>query len=336
MKRRFGRYPRAGALAKAGCATVLALGVANCSGDVARNGRSLDSKYGVAASPRVVPDGEPIPKGGGRAMVGQPYVVGGRTYVPTSGKGYDREGWASWYGTAFHGRLTANGEVFDRESVAAASPTLPLPSYVRVTNIVNKRSMIVRVNDRGPYEGGRLIDLSERAAVALDFHRKGTSRVRVEYLGKASTNGSDDAKLLATLTTDGRPAPFGRTGAAVMFADLRTGGERPAPKPAAEPRRIQLADAGDDLDGVAGTGRALERPDSTAAEQPPARQATRQPAPMPSAGSGDDPADLPVPPVRPTGAGLASGADPAPALRGELAPPAVLLPPRRPVLAGIY
>lgn len=190
------------------CAAV-GLTAANCAGPGATtsSGRHpSELKYGVASSPRVIPEGEPIPKGGGRDMVGKPYVVAGRTYNPHPGKGYAREGWASWYGSAFHGRLTANGEVFDRESIAAAHPTLPLPSYVRVTNLVNHRSMIVRVNDRGPYEQGRLIDLSEKAADALGFHRKGTSRVRVQYVGRAALSGSDDAKLLASLRDDGLPA----------------------------------------------------------------------------------------------------------------------------------
>lgn len=184
----------------------MALSLANCGQSRVSGRHASELKYGVSSSPRVIPEGQPIPKGGGRDMVGKPYVVAGRTYVPHPGKGYDREGWASWYGSAFHGRLTANGEVFDRASIAAAHPTLPLPSYVRVTNLVNNRSMVVRVNDRGPYERDRVIDLSERAADALGFHRKGTGRVRVQYVGRASLGGSDDEKLLATLRTDGLPA----------------------------------------------------------------------------------------------------------------------------------
>jgi rare lipoprotein A len=189
-------------------AGTLTLLLADCSAPRTAGKHASELKYGVASSPRVIPEGEPIPKGGGRDMVGKPYVVAGRTYIPHPGKGYDREGWASWYGSAFHGRLTANGEIFDRESVAAAHPTLPLPSYVRVTNLVNRRSMVVRVNDRGPYEYDRVIDLSERAADALGFHRKGTSRVRVQFIGRASLEGSDDARLMATLRTDGEMAPF--------------------------------------------------------------------------------------------------------------------------------
>jgi rare lipoprotein A len=204
-------------------AAAIGLSVANC-GFRPGASSSFDPKYGVSASPRVVAEGEAVPKGGGRALVGRPYVIAGKIYVPQDSHGYVREGLASWYGSAFHGRLTANGEIFDRYSIAAAHPTLPLPSYARVTNLRNSRSMVVRVNDRGPYHGNRIIDLSERAAEALDFKRAGTAPVRVEYLRKASLNGSDDEKLLATLREDGRPATFPGM-SPVMVADR--GGQRP-------------------------------------------------------------------------------------------------------------
>lgn len=191
----------------------IALAAANCAGPTPRTlagksgGREIDPKYGVAASPRLYGENDRIPKGGGRQMTGKPYVVAGRTYVPRQdARGYVREGLASWYGTAFHGRQTANGEIFDRFSVAAAHPTLPLPSYARVTNLQNGHSMVVRVNDRGPYHADRLMDVSQAVAEALDFRRRGTTRVRVEYVGKASVGGSDDRKLMATLRTDGTPA----------------------------------------------------------------------------------------------------------------------------------
>lgn len=182
--------------------TGIALLAANCSSNV-RGG--IDPKYGVAPSPKVVADGQPVPKGGGREMVGKPYTVAGRTYVPNETPRAS-EGLASWYGANFHGRMTANGEVFDRDSIAAAHTTMPLPSYARVTNLQNGHSMIVRVNDRGPFHGNRVIDVSERAASALGFRQSGTAKVRVEYVGRASTNGSDDRILLASLRTDGQPA----------------------------------------------------------------------------------------------------------------------------------
>ncbi|MGP9810878.1 septal ring lytic transglycosylase RlpA family protein [Rhodopseudomonas sp. NSM] len=194
----FGRAARAVAAAAA------CLVLANCaqSGKFAR----VDPKYGVSSSPRVVAMGEPVPKGGGTYRIGKPYVVGGRTYVPEENANYRAEGLASWYGDSFHGRLTANGEVFDMASLSAAHPTLPIPSYARVTNLSNGRSLVVRVNDRGPYHGNRLIDVSNRAADLLDFKRNGTARVRVEYVGRAPLEGSDDRQLVATLRTN-EPAP---------------------------------------------------------------------------------------------------------------------------------
>lgn len=179
--------------------------LANCSaGD--KFARRLDPKYGVAASPRVVGLGEAVPKGGGTYRVGKPYVVAGRTYVPEEDVNYRAEGVASWYGDAFHGRRTANGEVFDMTAITAAHPTLPIPSYARVTNLANGKSIVVRINDRGPYHGNRLIDLSVRTAKLLEFHGNGVAKVRVEYVGRASLEGSDDRQLLATLRT-GTPAP---------------------------------------------------------------------------------------------------------------------------------
>jgi rare lipoprotein A len=159
------------------------------------------SKYGPA-SPRVVADGEPVPRGGGTYMVGKPYSVAGHTYYPSE-KRYAAVGLASWYGDAFHGRRTANGEVYDRDGVTAAHPTMPLPSYARVTNLYNHRSIIVRVNDRGPFAVDRIMDVSRKTAEALDFHNVGTAKVKVEYVGAASLAGSDDEKLLATLRLDG-------------------------------------------------------------------------------------------------------------------------------------
>ena len=127
--------------------------------------------------------------GGGVYKIGRPYQVKGVWYYPREQPGYDETGIASWYGSQFHGRRTANGEVFDRNGVTAAHPTLPMPSNVRVTNLGNGKSIVVRVNDRGPYANGRIIDLSERAADLLGFRSAGTARVRVAYLGRANLNG---------------------------------------------------------------------------------------------------------------------------------------------------
>lgn len=189
-----------GAVAVATC-----LVLANCASSNQFASR-VDPKYGVSSSPRVVALGDPVPKGGGTYRIGKPYVVAGRTYVPEENENYRAEGMASWYGDDFHGRLTANGEVFDMGSLTAAHPTLPMPSYARVTNLSNGKSLVVRVNDRGPYHGNRLIDVSNKAAELLDFKGNGVARVRVEYVGRAPLEGSDDRQLMATLRT-GTPAP---------------------------------------------------------------------------------------------------------------------------------
>ena len=186
-------------IARACVAVAACLTLANCA-------TKVDPKYGVSASPRVVDAGEPVPKGGGTYRVGKPYRVAGRVYVPEENVNYRAEGIASWYGDDFHGRLTANGEVYDMHSISAAHPTLPMPSYVRVTNTANHKSIVVRVNDRGPYAHNRVIDLSAKTAKLLEFHHRGLGRVRVEYVGRAPLEGSDDRQLVATLR-DGEAAP---------------------------------------------------------------------------------------------------------------------------------
>src|SRR6266566_3319865 len=183
----------------------MCLALANCASS-GKFASRVDPKYGVSSSPRVVALGDPVPKGGGTYRVGKPYTVGGRVYVPEEDSDYRAEGMASWYGDDFHGRLTANGEVFDMGSLTAAHPTLPMPSYARVTNLRNGKSLVVRVNDRGPYHGNRLIDVSNKAAELLEFKGNGVARVRVEYVARAPLEGSDDRQLMATLRT-GEPAP---------------------------------------------------------------------------------------------------------------------------------
>ena len=192
-------------VAGAVAAAAACLALANCASSD-KFARKVDPKYGVSASPRVVDLSERAPKGGGVYRVGKPYVVAGRTYNPEEDPNYKIEGLASWYGTDFHGRLTANGEVFDMQSISAAHPTLPLPSYVRVTNLSNRKSLIVRVNDRGPFHGNRVIDVSHKSAQLLGFKNNGVARVKVEYIGRAALEGSDDLRLMATLR-EGEPAP---------------------------------------------------------------------------------------------------------------------------------
>lgn len=122
--------------------------------------------------------------------LGRPYRMNGRLYVPEFDPNYDRVGVASWYGDAFHGRPTANGELFDKDRISAAHPTLPLPSRVRVTNLENGRTIELRVNDRGPFVGDRLIDLSQAAARALGFEEQGLVRVRVQFLALDEARGT--------------------------------------------------------------------------------------------------------------------------------------------------
>ncbi|WP_230533076.1 septal ring lytic transglycosylase RlpA family protein [Microvirga roseola] len=269
--------------------TAVALTVANCS---SRGG--IDPKYGVAPSPKMVADGKPVPKGGGRRMVGKSYTVAGRAYTPRENPNYQAEGMASWYGPSFHGRMTANGEIFDRDSIAAAHTTMPLPSYARVTNLQNGHSMIVRVNDRGPFHANRVIDVSERAALALGFKRQGTAKVRVEYVGRASTNGSDDRILLASLRTDGLPASL----------------TNPAPTMIAQ---------------------ATPRPD--APRQAVGVGSFQSPVRAPASAGTPVAANVPLPPERPFDLGTIPGAA-TPVAVSSLSPS--VLPPSRPVLAGLY
>ncbi len=143
-----------------------------------------------------------VPKGTGRQHIGKPYQVAGRWFTPKAQPGYDKLGPASWYGEAFHRRKTSNGEWFDMNELTAAHPTLPLPSYAKVTNQENGRTVIVRINDRGPFVGPRIIDMSKRSAEVLGFKTQGKTTVRVQYLG---------------------PAPVGDTGRHLMAMNQQLG-----------------------------------------------------------------------------------------------------------------
>jgi rare lipoprotein A len=178
-----------------------------------------ESEYGVKASPRVTDKRSNLPRGGGRDQLGQPYMVRGKMYYPKEDKRYKVVGGASWYGDAFHGRLTANGEIYDMTHLTAAHPTMPLPSYARVTNLENGSSVLVRVNDRGPYSDGRVIDLSRRAAEMLDYMHGGTANVKVEFVGRAPLDGNDDQYLMASYQPGNRvPDPSNGLPTGVMIA----------------------------------------------------------------------------------------------------------------------
>lgn len=226
------------ALLVAGCsASAPKLGLKAPEGIYAANGATAGPEYfsaatyGVAASPRVA-TGKRLPRGGGRDQIGKPYTVRGKTYRPTATPKEQEVGKASWYGAAFHGRLTANGEVYDMNHLTAAHKTMPLPSYARVTNMANGHSVIVRVNDRGPFADDRIIDLSKRAAEILDYTNSGTAGVKVEYAGRAPLHGRDDAFLLASVRgPGGAPAPdrFGEPASGVLMA---MNGPSPKSRPA--------------------------------------------------------------------------------------------------------
>ena len=231
----------------AGC-----LALANCSGGL--SGR-VDPKYGVSTSSRVVEPGEPVPKGGGVYRVGKPYTIAGREYVPQEDVNYSAVGLASWYGDDFHGRYTANGEIFDMNSLSAAHPTLPLPSYVRVTNLANHHSIVVRVNDRGPYVGNRVIDVSVKTAKLLGFYGEGVTKVKVEYVGRAPLQGSDDRKLAATLRegTPGSATPVlvaSNKGYAPTYFDSRPMTQTAAHVPAPPDRPYRLGEGAREVPAV--------------------------------------------------------------------------------------
>jgi rare lipoprotein A len=178
-----------------------------------------EAAYGVKASPRVTNKRSRLPRGGGRDQLGAPYKVADKWYYPKEDRHYKKVGAASWYGDAFHGRLTANGETYDMTHLTAAHPTMPLPSYARVTNTKTGSSVVVRVNDRGPYANGRIIDLSKRAAEMLDYSHGGTAKVKVEYIGRAPLDGQDEQYLLASYHPGNRaPDPSDGLPQGVMVA----------------------------------------------------------------------------------------------------------------------
>ncbi len=188
---------------------------------------SLGGGRGTGGIP-VVKDPAPIVSGTMR-----PYQVRGRWYTPKEQPNYDEVGMASWYGDAFNGRPTSTGERFDMHALTAAHKTLPLPGLVEVTNLTNGRRIVARVNDRGPFVDGRIIDLSREAADELDMRRDGVARVRVRYLGQAPRLGGGTV-LRAEAARAAEPQPVQM--AAVQPAPIQTT-PRPyyAPQPAYAP-----------------------------------------------------------------------------------------------------
>ena len=187
---------------------------------------------------------------------------------PAKASSYSAVGWASWYGREFHGRRTADGETFDMGALTAAHKTMPLPCYARVTNLRNGRSMVVRVNDRGPFVGERLIDVSARVANLLDFQRSGLTKVKVDYVGMAPLGGVDGPALLASLKT----REFARRRRQRLCADA-TGRRRPCCADATRRRRSHAcADSRRRLCAAASGKRRFLRVGRAGGGEPPGEQ----------------------------------------------------------------
>jgi rare lipoprotein A len=170
-----------------------------------------------------------------RERVGPPYQANGVWYVPTPEPGYSETGTASWYGPNFHGQRAANGEVFDETALTAAHPTLPLSSLVQVTNLENGREVIVRITDRGPFVGERLIDLSRAAAQVLGFEAQGRARVHVRYLGPAPRRVDADGQAVAEAPAPLAEAPAPSAGPRVLTPEpIETAPAAPTPAPTPE------------------------------------------------------------------------------------------------------
>ncbi len=166
----------------------------------------------------------------------KPYQIRGIWYYPKLDPSYDEQGIGSWYGEQFHNRRTANGEIFDMDLPSAAHKTLPLPSIVEVTNLDNGRKMKVRVNDRGPFVEGRIIDLSKAAADQLGYQRGGVARVRVRYVGPAGKTPFDERRVIAAAPPPPRyvPAPKARVYAGGL-PPAQPAYDAPPPPKAADP-----------------------------------------------------------------------------------------------------
>lgn len=199
---------------------------------------ALSALVAACGSTRTQSEG-PVPSGeGGRYKVGNPYEVAGVWYYPQEDPLYDETGIASWYGKEFAGRKTANGEIFNPKEISAAHKTLPMPTNVRVTNLENGKSLVARVNDRGPFKPGRIIDMSEKGAELLGFKSQGVARVRVEFLGIADLPDGRPGRRIAG---KGDHADIGGTVARAAPSGAVEGGALPPPpgsseaEPAARP-----------------------------------------------------------------------------------------------------
>ncbi len=163
------------------------------------------------------PKPRPVASAAGHAVkIGKPYMVSGKTYYPADDRGYDEKGIASWYGPTFHAKPTATGEIYNQDDLTAAHKTLPMPSWVEVTNMDNGRQLVVRINDRGPFVDGRIIDLSRRSAQLLGVDRAGLAKVRVRRVFPAQ----DRTKPMMVARAPAPPAPLAAGGRYIQIAAL--------------------------------------------------------------------------------------------------------------------
>jgi rare lipoprotein A len=188
----------------------------------------------------------------GGYKIGEPYQVKGVWYYPKEDLSYDETGIASWYGPGFHAETTANGETFDQNELTGAHKTLPMPSLVRVTNLENGRSIIVRINDRGPFVPGRIVDLSRRGAQLLGFEGQGSAKVRVAILPEESRAVAAAARAgqagvgVADISPDGSPKPVAAPRGAVQVEGASPVRQQVAERPAFDPSQTV---AGATVDG---------------------------------------------------------------------------------------
>lgn len=209
------------------------------------------------------------PESKGTFKVGTPYKINGRRYYPQESYSYSETGIASWYGPNFHGKQTANGEIFDKYELTAAHKTLQMPSLVRVTNLDNGKSIILRINDRGPYAHNRLIDVSQRGAELLGFKNNGTARVRVDVLPEESKKIAQAARM--GMDTRGTEIALNqsRVAAPVQYARASAPVRPAAPVPARAPARPQPI-----IESITFDTAAIASPSPA-----PIQQAIHQPAP---------------------------------------------------------
>ena len=214
-------------------AVALAIGLAGCA----------ETEF-IANTTKQI-NNQNAPKPIGRYKVGKPYQIGGVWYYPAVDYDYVETGVASWYGPGFHNKQTANGEIFDQNELTAAHRTLPMPSFVRVTNLENGRALVLRINDRGPFAHGRIIDVSRRGAQLLGFERQGTARVRVEILPEESRRAAGMAKAGQRVTTIAAtvvpgPAPRAAPRESVQASNAPVSGASNSPASATSLSAVEL------------------------------------------------------------------------------------------------